>query len=246
MPPDTASATLAAQENQENQHENLDYAGVPDYMIEVYDWAYVNPDHVKKLDHNWVVRTLLFGNDQRLMRAYLKELEPGMKVWQVAHVYGDLVQRAAAKVGPKGAFHLTDVTPAQVRHGSAKLADMRWAHVCQADAATFASDTRYDVVCSFFLLHEVPEAKKHAIVDHMLAKVPVGGKAIFVDYHRPAAWQPIGWLLRVVNAWLEPFAHALWQRQIPEYARYSGDFCWTKKTFFGGVYQCTIATRPAK
>ncbi|GGP17930.1 rhodoquinone biosynthesis methyltransferase RquA [Silvimonas iriomotensis] len=235
MPPDTTTALPLV---------DPDYDGVPEYLIDVYDWAYVNPRQVKRLDHNWVVKTLLFGNDQRLMRAYLNEIKPGDSVWQVAHVYGDLVTRAAQKVGPTGTFHLTDITPAQVRHGNAKLSGLPWASVFRADAASFASHATYDVVCSFFLLHEVPESKKHAIVDHMLARVPPGGKAVFVDYHRPRPWHPVGWLLRLVNAWLEPFAFALWHKSIPEYARHSGDFCWTRRTFFGGVYQCTIATRP--
>ena len=54
------------------------YDGVPAYMTEVYDWAYVDPKWVRALDHNWVVRVLLFLNDQRLMRAYLNEIKPGM------------------------------------------------------------------------------------------------------------------------------------------------------------------------
>ena len=219
-------------------NHNPDHEGVPDYMLDVYDWAYVNPSHVRALDHNWVVRTLLFGNDQRLMRAYLNQLEPGMRVWQVAHVYGDLVQRAAARVGPVGAFHLTDVTPAQVRQAQNKLADQPWAHVWRQDAALFEGDGAYDVVCSFFLLHEVPEDKKHAVVNQMLAQLPRGGKAIFVDYHKPAWWQPVGYLLRIVNAWLEPFAHALWEREIMSYADQPQRFDWHKQIFFGGVYQC--------
>ena len=59
---------------------------LPAYMSEVYDWAYVNPRYVRWLDRNIVVRVLLFANDQRLMRAYLNEIRPGSRVWQVAHV----------------------------------------------------------------------------------------------------------------------------------------------------------------
>lgn len=73
-----------------NNHPTLSvdpyYDGVPAYMTEVYDWAYVDPKWVQALDRNIVVRILLFLNDQRLMRAYLNEITPGMKVWQVAHV----------------------------------------------------------------------------------------------------------------------------------------------------------------
>ncbi|BCL75551.1 methyltransferase [Jeongeupia sp. HS-3] len=216
------------------------YDGVPDYLVDVYDWAYVNPDQVDRLDHNLVVKTLLFCNDQRLMRAYLNEIEPGSRVWQVAHVYGDLVVRVADKVGAKGAFDLTDITPAQVAHGEAKLAAKPWANVIRADAATHAPDVPYDLICSFFLLHEVPDDKKREIVDNMLAQLPKGGKVVFVDYHRPSMWQPIRWILKAVNAWLEPFAYALWQNEISHYASKADDFSWDKRTYFGGVYQCVI------
>lgn len=220
------------------------YDGVPTYMTEVYDWAYVDPNWVRALDHNWVVRVLLFFNDQRLMRAYLSEIKPGMKVWQLAHVYGDLVKRAAQKVGPQGLFHLTDVTPIQIEHGQRKLAGMEWTKVVRSDAADFAVEQhakKYDLICSFFLLHEVPEEKKYEIVGHMLDKLPKGSKAVFVDYHNPAWWQPIRYILKVVNHYLEPFAEAMWKNDIQHYARKKASkFTWRKKTFFAGVYQCVV------
>ncbi len=223
--------------------EDLYYEGVPDYMTEVYDWAYVDPKRVRLLDRNSVVKTLLFTNDQRLMQSYLDEITPGSRVWQVAHVYGDLVARAADKVGPAGAFHLTDITPIQIEHGSRKLAAKPWTRVVRADAAHWqAEDRPYDLICSFFLLHEVPEDKKYLIVNNILDQLPKGGKAVFVDYHRPHPLQPIGWLLRGVNAWLEPFAKALWDREICTYARNPAAFAWQKKTFFGGVYQRVVVT----
>lgn len=221
------------------------YEGVPEYMTEVYDWAYVDPNWVKALDRNIVVKVLLFLNDQRLMRRYLAQIEPGQRVWQLAHVYGDLVQRAAEKVGPHGEFHLTDVTPIQIEHGSEKLKNMPWAKVIRSDAAEFAGEGTYDVTCSFFLLHEVPDDKKREIVDHMLAKVPVGGKAVFVDYHNPRRWQPIRYILKLVNHYLEPFANALWENEISAYASNADQFNWEKETIFAGVYQSVIVTRKA-
>ncbi|OHX12730.1 rhodoquinone biosynthesis methyltransferase RquA [Chromobacterium sphagni] len=219
------------------------YRDVPDYMTEVYDWAYVNPRKARMLDHKLVVRTLLFGNDRRLMRAYLDEIRPGERVWQVAHVYGDLVQRAAARIGGTGRFVLTDVTPIQVELAQGKLAGLPQAKVVQADAARYQAEQAPDLVCSFFLLHEVPEDKKSAIVDNMLAQVAPGGRALFVDYHRPAFWQPIGWLLKWVNRLLEPFAEALWRKGIAAYAAEAERFDWSKRTVFGGVYQIVTARR---
>ncbi len=222
------------------------YDDVPQYMTEVYDWAYVDPKWVKVLDRNIVVRVLLFLNDQRLMRLYLDEIKPGMRVWQLAHVYGDLVARAAQRVGPKGVFHLTDITPIQIEHGSKKLAGMDWAKVIRSDAATFSGvGEDYDLICSFFLLHEVPDDKKREIVDHMLAKIPKGGKVVFVDYHNPKKWQPIRYILKLVNHCLEPFANALWENEIQHYASDASQFTWKKRTIFGGVYQCVVVEHKA-
>ncbi len=217
---------------------------LPAYMEEVYDWAYVNPRNVNKLDHNWIVKTLLFGNDQRLMRAYLNEIEPGQRVWQVAHVYGDLVRRVAQKIGEHGYFELTDVTQIQIEHAKQKLAGVPQAHINHIDAADWQGGS-YDLVSSFFLLHEIPEEKKYEVVASMLRALRPGGKLVFVDYHRPHWWQPIGWILRGVNAWLEPFAHALWVNEIEHYAP-QNTLVWSKRTIFGGVYQIVTACAPSK
>jgi ubiquinone/menaquinone biosynthesis C-methylase UbiE len=219
---------------------------VPAYMSEVYDWAYVNPAKVGWLDRNIVVKTLLFGNDQRLMRAYLALIKPGMRVWQIAHVYGDLVIRAAQRVGAAGSFHLTDITPVQIEHGQRKIGHLPWVRVIRHDAAHFEGEGHaYDLICSFFLLHEVPEEWKHAIVDNMLSQIPDSGEAVFVDYHRPAWWQPVGYILRVVNHFLEPFAKSLWEREISSYASQASMFEWEKECLFGGVYQIVRVRRRA-
>lgn len=212
-------------------------------MSSVYDWAYVNPRYVRWLDRNAVVRTLLFGQDRRLMRAYLSQVEPGSRVWQVAHVYGDLVSLVADRIGPHGQFDLTDVTPIQVAHALPKLAGRPWARVIHRDAALWHAPQPYALCASFFLLHEVPDAEKRAIVDRMLAQVAPGGQALFVDYHRPHPLHPVGWILRQVNRWLEPFAEALWTREIRDFATHPEGFSWHKRTVFGGVYQIVLARR---
>lgn len=220
------------------------YEGVPEYMTEVYDWAYVNPARARLLDNNWVVRVLLFFNDQRLMRAYLNEISEGMRVWQVAHVYGELVQRAARKAGPQGAFLVTDITPVQVEHAQRKLVGMDWARVVRADAGEYSppEGETFDVICSFFLLHEVPEDKKAAVVNNMLRHLPKGKKLVFVDYYNPKAWQPIRYILKVVNYYLEPFAEAMWTKEIRDYANEPERYVWRQETFFAGVYQCVVVT----
>jgi len=235
----------AAEAVDDHHHYLTEVPPVPEYMSDVYNWAYIEPRYVEKLDHNLVVRTLLFLNDRRLMRSYLERIRPGMRVWQVAHVYGDLVRRAAEKCGPEGCFHLTDIMPIQVAQGERKLQGLPWAKVFRADARMFPANEEapYDLICSFFLLHEVPDEWKRAIVDNMLRQLPEHGELFFVDYHRPAWWQPIGYLLKVVNRWLEPFAEALWKNEIASFASQPERFLWEKRTVFGGVYQMVRVTR---
>lgn len=218
---------------------------VPAYMREVYDWAYVDPAWVRWLDHNAVVKTLLFGNDRRLMQHYLRRIRPGMRVWQVAHVYGDLVELAAQRAGSQGAFHLTDITPIQIAHGKRKIGHMPWARVIRQDAALHRAEDGmpYDLICSFFLLHEVPDDWKRRIVDNMLSQIPEKGEALFVDYHAPSRWQPVRYILKWVNRLLEPFAEALWTHEISHFASHADQFEWHKKTIFGGVYQIVSVRR---
>lgn len=217
------------------------YDGVPDYMVDVYDWAYVDPKAAALLDRELVVWVLLFGNAGRLMRRYLNQIEPGMKVWQVAHVYGDLVAQAARKTGPTGSFDVTDITPVQIEHAQEKLAPYPWARVIRHDAATYQAPGQYDIACSFFLLHEIPEDRKYQVVQRVLSNIGPKGKAIFVDYHRPAFFHPVRPILQLVNRYLEPFANAIWNNSIEHYAAQPEKFRWHKETLFGGVYQCVIA-----
>ncbi|NQU60417.1 MAG: class I SAM-dependent methyltransferase [Rhodospirillales bacterium] len=211
-------------------------------MHEVYEWAYVNPFNVYLLDRDWVVDTILFGNNGRLVRAFLKEISPGQRVLQSAHVYGDVIPKLATKIGPAGFLDIIDVVPVQADHAREKVKGMDHVRVRIADAAD-PGDDLYDVVSCFFLLHELPSDKKRAAVDALLDRVGPGGKAVFVDYHNPHRFHPLRWLLAGVFAWLEPFAAEMWQHAITDFAARAGDFRWQTKTFFGGLYQVTVATR---
>ena len=216
---------------------------IPAYMKEVYDWAYVNPRNVEWLDRPIVVSTLLFLNDKRLMQSVLDEIEPGQKMLFPAHVYGHFCQLLADKIGPKGCFHLSDVTPIQVEHAHRKLDDRPWARVWQEDAATTGEDGDYDLISSFFLLHEVPDDKKREVIDNLLTRIRPGGKVVFVDYHEPVKWHPLRLLLSKVCDWLEPFAKAVWWNELRDFATHADDYNWVKQTFFGGVYQKVVVTR---
>lgn len=215
---------------------------IPSYLRDVYAWAYLDRRNARLLDQEAVVAALLWGNNARLRRAVLAEISPGQKVLQAAHVYGRLVPAIATAVGSAGRFDVIDVAPLQAALCRRKLRGFPHARARIADAAAPLADT-YDVVVCFFLLHELPDASKSAVVNALLERVAPGGKVVFVDYHAPAAWHPLRALMRRVFAVLEPFAESMWRHEIIDFAAGPAEFEWQTETFFGGLYQKTVASR---
>lgn len=217
---------------------------VPAYLRDVYNWAYLTPWLAGVLDRQLVVQTILWGNAQKLIDDTLAEIDPGMRVFQPAAVYGDFSRQLAKQVGPGGKLEVRDIAPLQVGLTRRKLADLAQAHVAWGDAMAPSEDGLYDAVACFFLLHEVPDDIKDRIAGAMLSLVAPGGKAIFVDYHRPSRWHPLKPLMSKVFDHLEPFARGMWEREIEERAgNPAKEFTWRKRTRFGGLYQLVVAER---
>jgi SAM-dependent methyltransferase len=216
---------------------------LPNYLRDVYSWAYLTPWLAGWLDRQVVVQTILWGNAQRLISDVLAEMKPGDRVFQPAAVYGDFSRQVAQKVGRAGQLDVRDIAPLQVDLTRRKLADLPQAHVSRGDAAD-PDEERADVVACFFLLHEVPDDVKVQITRAMLALVASGGKAVFVDYHRPHRLHPLKPLMQRIFDWLEPFAPSMWLREIRDLGGSAGDsFRWRKRTRFGGMYQIVVAER---
>jgi SAM-dependent methyltransferase len=224
--------------------QQCEATAIPAYLREVYGWAYLNPTNAYLLDRDAVVSTILLGNNRRLRRALLCEIEPGQRVLHVAHVYGRLIPELAGRVGRSGRLDVIDVVPLQVALCRRKLRGFPQTRVRVADAAQPPGDEMYDVITCFFLLHEIPDERKRAVVDALLARAVPGGKVVFVDYHRPARWHPLGGLMRGLMTRLEPFAEGLWRHEIAKFASVPGDYRWQKQTLFGGLYQKIVAYRP--
>jgi len=217
---------------------------LPAYLREVYDWAYLTPWLAGLLDRQCVVQSILWGNAQKLIDATLAEIAPGQRVFQPAAVYGDFSRQLAGKLGASGRLEVRDIAPLQVDLTRRKLAGLPQARVAWGDAAAPEERECFDAVACFFLLHEVPDEMKDRIAAAMLSLIRPGGKAIFVDYHKPSRWHPLGPVMSRVFRHLEPFAPGLWEREIVSWAgRSAEDFAWRKHTLFGGLYQLVVAER---
>lgn len=215
---------------------------IPDYLRDTYHWAYLSRVGRAVFDRPFMVSAILWGNARRLMSDAAAEFNAGARVLQTACVYGDFSLRLAEQVGPQGRLDVIDIAPMQVANCRRKLTAYPQVKLRVADTATHEGKG-YDGVCCFFLLHEVPDDYKHRIVDRVLGSLRPGGKAVFVDYHLPRRWHPLRGVMSLVFRWLEPFAHALWEHEIASYATRAGEYSWTTRTYFGGLYQKTVAVR---
>ena len=207
---------------------------IPAYLQDTYYWAYISPRNVPLLDREIVVRTILWQQHNKLQRLAFAEIEPGQRVMQPASVYGSFGPNLAKHVGPEGDVDIIDVARIQVDSTTRKLEPYPWAHAHHANCLHWEKGP-YDVIVCYFLLHEVPDEVKHEVVNHLLNKVEVGGKVVFVDYSKPKWWHPLKLITSIVFDTLEPFAKGLWRNEISAFPR-------TKTASAGGVKRFLVTS----
>lgn len=217
---------------------------IPSYLEKTYHWAYLDPRNVKYLDHEWVVKTILWRQHRRLEQAAFAEIEPGQHVLQAACVYGDFSKLLAEHIGPEGKLDIVDVAEVQVTNCRRKLAGFRHTTVRHENVLHLRNET-VDAVCCYFLMHELPNDYKRGVVTVLLNSVRPGGKVIFVDYHRPHWAHPLKLITSLVFDTLEPYAKDLWRKEIAAFAGYDSRFTWRQESYFGGLFQKVVATRKA-
>jgi hypothetical protein len=122
---------------------------VPGYLRDVYDWAYLNPSNAARLDHEPVVSVILWGNHRRLKRAAYGEFQPGQRVLQAAHVYGDFIPGLARHLGANGRLEVIDIAPLQVARCRDKLRAYPWPRARRADARDPGGGP-YDGICCYY------------------------------------------------------------------------------------------------
>lgn len=75
---------------------------IPDYLRNVYTWAYLTPWLTGFLDRQFVVQAILWGNAQRLIGDVLAAVKPGDRIFQPAAVYGSFSRQVAERIGRHG------------------------------------------------------------------------------------------------------------------------------------------------
>lgn len=215
---------------------------VPDYLQRTYRWAYLDARNAKYLDHEFVVKTILWRQHRRLEQTVFAEIRPGQHVIQSACVYGNFSLALAEHIGPEGRLEVIDVAAVQVNNCRRKLAGYEHASVRHEDIL-YLHGQAVDTVCCYFLMHELPDDYKRGVTTALLNSVQPGGRVVFVDYHKPHWAHPLKIVTSLIFDILEPYAKGLWRTEIAEFAANDDRFEWRKETYFGGLYQKVVAER---
>lgn len=215
---------------------------IPEYLNSLYHRWYFDMTFSSWLDGEWMANLTTFFYMSRLTRCVTDEILEGQRVLQMGISSGNFEREIADKMNSNGVYHIEDISPIRIISCKNKLAP--WMNVTfdETDVCVF-KDKKYNVVVCFFLLHELPDARKKEAVSKALASLLPDGRVVFIDYHRPSPWNPLGYLVKYFNRMYEPFAETLWYTEIESYAKNADQFIWDKKTFCGGLYQCVIAQK---
>lgn len=216
---------------------------IPDYLQQVYWWAYVHPRAVQLFEREWLVNLILFGHYGRLRDAVLAELGTTVtgSTLQVACVYGKLTPAIRERLGADARLDVVDILPIQLGNLRRKLPPDERVTLSCGDSSSLASpDANYDQVLLFLLLHEQPRQVRAATLAEAVRVAKPGGKIVVVDYHRPASLHPLRPLMRFVFRRLEPYAMDLWTHEIEDFLPQASQLSIEKQTYFGGLYQKVV------
>jgi demethylmenaquinone methyltransferase / 2-methoxy-6-polyprenyl-1,4-benzoquinol methylase len=145
-----------------------------------------------------VMNDVLSMGMHRAWKAYtvaVADVQPGMKVLDIAGGTGDLARAFARKAGADGRVVLTDINEAMLRVGRDRLLDEGLAlptAACDAEHLPFASGS-FDLLSVAFGLRNMTH--KEAALAEMCRVLRPGGRLLVLEFSKPAAalQKPYDW-----------------------------------------------------
>jgi ubiquinone/menaquinone biosynthesis C-methylase UbiE len=221
--------------------------GIPNYLKDIYWWAYVHPNAVHFFERQWLINLILWGNFARLRDAALNELgrEIRGRVLQVACVYGNFSVKLVERLSQGASLDIVDALLIQLENVIRKIPHPAPVRILQCDSARLKfADAAYDQAILFFLLHEMPVAVREKTLREAIRVLKPGGKLVIMDYHKPSIFHPLRYLFQPVLRFLEPFAMDLWKHPIERW--FPQGFIpnsMSQQIYFGGLYQKVVIVK---
>ena len=218
-------------------------ATLPHYLVDTYHWAYLSPRWVPLLDHTAVVNVILWGQSAKLIANVTQNIERDHHVLQAACVYGNFSGKIIQRIGNQGALQIVDIAPIQLRQARAKLKSFKNVLFALGNLHSQAGldlDLKFDRAICFFLLHEIPQEQRPAILKNLLRELMPNGRLIIVDYHKPRPWHPLKPIMTLIFKLLEPYAQSFINDDLLSYLKPISYRVISKKLHFGGLYQSWV------
>lgn len=214
---------------------------LPPYMEVFANRIYQNRVLSGVLNDGRVARLTGFYAYKKIIRDLLQDITKNAHVLQVGLTFGDEISDVYNKVHKLGKFDIFDVSEVQI-----KIAKERYEN-CNINIMNYNAalpwDEKYDVIICYNLLHELPLNTRQRIMDNVLNGLTKGGKAIFIDYAKPAFWNPLKWPLFLYNRLYRPFSESLWDEPLENFCLQKDDFRWNHSFYHWHMYQKVVATR---
>lgn len=218
---------------------------VPEYLKSVYNRRYFHPFFSQIFDDEWMAAIGTFFCQNKLTQCVTKEIFENNDVLQLGLASGNFERRIAEKINSKGQYHIEDLSAQHIKAVQPRISFWQNIVIMERDFTTPGTkqNKKYNAVIGYFVLHEIPDARKRALLQRAFDALKPDGKMIFVDYARPKKFHPLKYPLKMFNRLYEPFAESLWYNEIQSFAPKTDKLIWDRKTFFGDMYQCVIAQR---
>ncbi len=219
----------------------------PEYMNVIYEGIYDDDVLCEKMDNLWNCQLRTFLQYRKLVNTLTYELSANQKVCQMGVVFGNQIDETALAIGAKGQYLIVDINDKVIKRASNRCGKLyKNLEFIQDDAATMNAPPIYDAVICFLLLSMVPKKHKELIIDNALKMIVPGGKAIFIDWHKPSKLHPLYLPTKLYNRLHHPFVEQLWNCSIQDMStNNSKAYKWKTETFFGGMFQKTTVLRIA-
>lgn len=214
---------------------------IPVYISDIYSWLYFSPQIYNFLNNEKIQNILTLGCHNLLINELNKEIASKSKTLQIGITLGGQIAQTSFCLSNKGEYTILDILPQIIEKCQEKHQNHRINYIKANAAKPFKSE--YDTIICYMLLHELPPITRQKVINNILKALPVGGKAVFVDYHLPSSLNPLKYFIRAFNRLYQPFAEALWKTPIKEMTTDKENYTWSKQTYFGGIYQKVVATR---